>query len=1069
MQLTNKFLSVVVFTTVLLILVRIASADATNFWAKCDISSSESGQCFPTVSSPSCKKNQYVDGGTTHYCCWSSSGGKWFDSQCSTINSVSLSVDKNVGKPTDNFVFTVDTTPTVGEYEAVLQYISEDSLLLDPFSLFWTTCGTKQTVTSDPWIVGTVPSSACPGISTSTNGRYVFRAYVTEPNTIDSDWETITLDSIPPTSTAQCSTDGGVSYASCKTGYYNVNVKVKPTCDDGSGSGCDKSYYCGSKDCSSFTECTANSCSATTFADDGTNYYSFYSTDKAVNKESVNKNKEIKIDKSAPTITVAGAPANWQNTDADANVGCSDGSSGCDSTSYKLKIYDANPASCPSNYADYTLSPPQKISGQKWVCAAGKDSAGNAGFSSPVEFKIEKVPPATSFSASGTSGQNSWYTTDVSVSLSCSDTGGSGCKQTQYCSGLSTCTPNTVYSSAFLLKTEGTTSVNYFSTDNAGNKESPTKSSSVKIDKTPPATKVECGIDNANYGDCNKWFGGSVYVKLSCSDATSGCKETRYCTGASCEPGSTYSSPVQITAEGTTTVRFGSTDNAGLAETTKSVNVNVDKTKPTTSILCNAAACTSDWYANSVAFTLNCNDVGGSGCKTTQYSFDGASFNAYDANSKPSRSGDGTHTISYYSEDNTGNKEDTKTATIKIDQTQPSVTVSYNPGSISVVDEITFTATASDSTSGLATVTISLDDQLKKTCSYNGETSSQNCVYASPAYGPGGAGKHTVSSTATDKAGLSKSYNGEFTVEVCNFGPVSITPLCSGGYSANCEPGEKIQVTATYSGKCPSTAYIQVDAFSNDNSCAIIDQDRTGCTTENNKLTGINVQCSSSVCVGQWTIPGKVKEFPNNCKGKTLTADGSTIRDNYPCAGGKSYNSATATGSITFWSESECNNPGVCDFPFEKQTNCPNDCKTTVAIDPYYVYPNVEVELTIEFQDARYDVGHEVSFKLEIVDQEIIWDNANGCFSGERFSIAATGANVTQDGKAKIVTKCKVPSNIAIGVHTLRATPTFYSEETTLNPADTEVAFVHGDSQEESEQNFFEFLFGYITRFLAGS
>ncbi len=1278
MQLKNKSLSVIILAAVLLISANLVFADEKNFWVQCDLS--YTGSCpattCPTTSQTTqkCGKGGSVSvyslqtDGTCkdegkQYCCWSTDGtntvGKWIDTAntpCPT-SQPTLSVDKTVGKREDTFTFTIDVDPfpkdspyNLGGYQAKLEYTTEGGSS-------WTICGSTQLITSDPWSAGTIPSSAC---SITTDGKYDFRANILEPNPATSNRKTLTLDSTAPTTAAQCSTDGGTNYGACKTSYYNVNVKVKPTCDDGSGSGCDKSYYCGWQDCNLFTECTANSCSETTFVDEGTNYYSFYSKDKTSNTESVNRNKEIKIDKTAPTVSVTGAPTDWTNTNKDAGVSCTDntGGSGCDTNSYRLKIYDTEQTTCPNNYADYSLNPPQTISKRQWVCAAAKDFVGFAGFSNPVEFKVEKTPPTTSFSTSGTIGQNSWYTTDVSVSLSCSDTGGSGCKETNYCSGSSTCTQTTIYSSSFSVAIEGTTNINYYSTDNAGNTET-SKSNSVKIDKTDPATSIlcndatcktdwytttvtvtlscndgtsgvasgcqttkyswdnvnfvtynpnskpqqsqsgtytiyyysednagrkestkstaikidvtppqtptlsdpgiwdtdgivawswsavsdntggsglkhyriqtsessnfatsievttagtsyisgladgktyyarvraednvnnagswsstadikidktkpstaaQCSTDNVNYVSCgSNWYLSNVYVKLACTDTTSGCKETKYCTSAGCTPNTVYSTPLQISGEGTNTIRFNSTDNAGLEEDTKSVEIKIDKTDPRTSVQCNSADCSNNWYTTAVTFTLTCSDSI-SGCKTTLYSFDNdVNFVAYNPNSKPSASTDGTRTIYYKSEDNAGRKESTKSNTVKIDKTQPSLTISYTPSSISVVDEVTFTAAVSDSASGLSTATISIDGQLKKTCTYNGETSQQNCVYVSPAFGSGSTGKHTISSTATDKAGNSQQYNGEFTVEPCNFGPVSIASLCSGGYSVNCEPGEKVRVTVTYSGKCPSNAYVQVDAFADQSgTCDIIDQDRTLCETKTNKLTGINVQCTSSVCVGEWTIPSTAREFPNNCKGKTVTADGSTIRNNYPCAGGKSYNSATATGSIKFWSDSECNNPGVCDFPFEKQTHCPNDCKTKVTINPYYVYPNVEVDLTIEFEDGRYDSGHEVSFVLEIVDQGIIWDRANGCISGERLSINTALGDTSQDGKAKIVRKCTVPSNIAIGVHTLRATPSFYSEETKLNPAEAKVAF----GQEENEQNFFEFLLGYITRFLAGS
>ena len=105
--------------------------------------------------------------------------------------------------------------------------------------------------------------------------------------------------------------------------------------------------------------------------------------------------QSLNIDFAAPTVTVTGAPASWQNSDATANVSCTDVHSGCDATTYKLKTYTSNPCTCSTNYADYTLTSPQTISSHLWVCGAAKDVAGNTGFSSPVEFKVDKEKPVS--------------------------------------------------------------------------------------------------------------------------------------------------------------------------------------------------------------------------------------------------------------------------------------------------------------------------------------------------------------------------------------------------------------------------------------------------------------------------------------------------------------------------------------------------------------------------------------------------------------------------------------------------------------------------------------------------
>lgn len=74
-----------------------------------------------------------------------------------------------------------------------------------------------------------------------------------------------------------------------------------------------------------------------------------------------------------------------------AQVGCTDtGGSGCDWNSYKLKKFDTNPSSCPTNYSQYDLSSSLSNSGYTatvWLCGAAKDNLGNIGYSAPFEFR----------------------------------------------------------------------------------------------------------------------------------------------------------------------------------------------------------------------------------------------------------------------------------------------------------------------------------------------------------------------------------------------------------------------------------------------------------------------------------------------------------------------------------------------------------------------------------------------------------------------------------------------------------------------------------------------------------
>jgi len=112
-----------------------------------------------------------------------------------------------------------------------------------------------------------------------------------------------------------------------------------------------------------------------------------------------------------PTVSVEGAPASWQNTDATADVSCVD-DSGCDTGSYRLITYASDPGSCSTTYGDYTLLPPQTISSHQWICGAALDLTGNAGFSTPSEFQIEKAGPNSQILFPDS---NSWFNAGFTI------------------------------------------------------------------------------------------------------------------------------------------------------------------------------------------------------------------------------------------------------------------------------------------------------------------------------------------------------------------------------------------------------------------------------------------------------------------------------------------------------------------------------------------------------------------------------------------------------------------------------------------------------------------------------
>jgi len=119
-----------------------------------------------------------------------------------------------------------------------------------------------------------------------------------------------------------------------------------------------------------------------------------------------------------------------------------------------------------------------------------------AGGAHSLAITLDVTPPTTTLTTSGTHGTNDWYTSNVLVTLSAIDNvGGSGLPKTEYNLDNTAWIP---YTLPFTISDEGTTTVNYRSTDNAGNVEE-TKSNTVKIDKTLPEVSITTPIDGATY------------------------------------------------------------------------------------------------------------------------------------------------------------------------------------------------------------------------------------------------------------------------------------------------------------------------------------------------------------------------------------------------------------------------------------------------------------------------------------------------------------------------------------------------------------------------------------------
>ena len=104
-------------------------------------------------------------------------------------------------------------------------------------------------------------------------------------------------------------------------------------------------------------------------------------------------------------------------------------------------------------------------------------------------------------------------------------------------------------------------------------------------DETAPVTTAAAVTDTGASYTFDTWARTSyINVTLTCNDGSgSGCSTIQYCTDTvnTCTPSTAYSAPVQISTEGTSYIRYKSTDAVSNTETTASSTIKKDTTAPT--------------------------------------------------------------------------------------------------------------------------------------------------------------------------------------------------------------------------------------------------------------------------------------------------------------------------------------------------------------------------------------------------------------------------------------------------------------------------------------------------------
>ena len=357
----------------------------------------------------------------------------------------------------------------------------------------------------------------------------------------------------------------------------------------------------------------------------------------------------VRIDRTAPTTTLSGAPSNaWTNGSVSLTLNAADTLSGVDKTFSSVDGGAASPGGSISlaTEGDHTVD--------YWSV----DQAGNTEATHTVHVRIDKTAPTIhhAFSPNGYHDSD-WTNAPVTVSFTCEDQSGSG---------VASCVGDDTASS------EGEHTVSGTATDNAGN--TATDQALVRIDLTKPV--IHASISGIPSDD--GWYAEDVTVSYECSDALSGI--------ATCPEPDALGEGADQSASGTAVDAAGNTATGGLT------GIDVDETKPVLT-----ADYSTAWHTGDVTVHWSCTDaLSGVATSPTDDTVTGEGDNLSSAASCTDKAG------------NTATKT---VGGIRIDRHAPTTTASYAdaPGSGWYTGGIEVTLHGSDELSGVDTTTYSVD------------------------------------------------------------------------------------------------------------------------------------------------------------------------------------------------------------------------------------------------------------------------------------------------------------------------------------------------------------------------
>ena len=469
---------------------------------------------------------------------------------------------------------------------------------------------------------------------------------------------------------------------------------------------------------------------------DGTHALTYWSVDQAGNTEAVNT-LAVPVDATAPATTAKAAASAGLTT---VTLSAADATSGVAATCYTL---DGSAAQT------YATTVAVTGGGGHSLTYWSVDVAGNVEAVNTLAVGVDTSAPTTTASPAGPAGANGWYTGPVAVTLSAADPDGAADVAGTFYTLDGGAAQS--YSAPAAILGDGTHSLTFWSVDVAGNVEA-VNTLAVLIDGTAPATTAAVSAQKS---------GGRI-VTLTASDATSGVAATYYTLDGGAAQ--VYATSAAVMGGGGHSLTYWSVDVAGNAEAANALTVPIDGTAPTTTASPVGPTGANGWYTGPVAVTLSATDPDGpSDVAATYYTLDGGAAQAYAA--PVAVSGDGTHTLTYWSVDQAGNVEGTHALAVSIDGAAPTTAAAvagFQNTAGAYRTSATMTLSATDKTSGVAATFYTLDGGTAQT-------------YSAP-FTVSTAGPHTLTYWSVDAAGNAEARHGlTLTVYVPGLARVTVT------------------------------------------------------------------------------------------------------------------------------------------------------------------------------------------------------------------------------------------------------------------------------------------------------